>query len=86
MKNFIIGLFVGLACISCATVQYQVFVLKYREGMLYAHDQKNDLPISVCDDTPQSKANCYVVLRSEYQKMIRDMTEKDRRLKECEKR
>lgn len=86
MKNFLIGLFIGLACVSCASVQYKVYVLKYRQGMLFAHLPKDDLPISVCDDTAQSKAMCYVVLKDEYAKMLRDAAEKDRLLQACEKK
>lgn len=85
MRNFILGLFLGLATISCASVQYKVYVLRYREGKLNARDPKDDLPISACDDTALSKANCYVITRSEYQKLLRDMAEKERRLIACEK-
>jgi hypothetical protein len=85
VRNFLIGLFLGFTVISCASVQYTVYVLRFREGKLNARVAKDDLPISVCDDTAQSKANCYVILRSEYQKLLRDMAEKDRLLSACQR-
>lgn len=71
---------------GCATLPvYPVRVLHTKEHMLYAHDPKDDLPESVCDDTPQSKANCYVLLRADYIRWARDFAEKDANLKACQK-
>ena len=85
MRKFILGLGLGLVLVSCASFNYTVYVLKYREGKLNAKDPKNDLPISICDDTPQSKANCYVMLRADYMQIRADYIELQRRLKACEK-
>lgn len=64
------------ACVS--HLQYPIYVLNVKEQKLYAHDSKNDLPISVCEETPQSKANCYVILRGDYIRLRRDLAEKQK--------
>ena len=86
MRKFILGLGMGLILTACASFDYNVFVLRYKEGKLNSKDPKNDLPISICDDTPQSKANCYVLLRADYIQVRSDFIEMQRRLKACEKR
>lgn len=75
------------ALISCASteLQYRYFVLRSKEQKLNAKDPKDDLPLSICDDTPESKAQCYVIRRDEFSKILRDLAEKDQRLKACEK-
>lgn len=85
MKKFLFGVSLGLVITACASFNYTVYVLKYREGRLNAKDPSKDLPISVCDDTPNSKANCYVMLRSDYALLRSDYIEMQKRLKACEK-
>lgn len=85
LKPFALGLGLGLVLVSCASFKYNVYVLKYREGKLNGKTEAKDLPISVCDDTPNSKANCYVMLRADYLLMRSDWIEMDKRLKACEK-
>lgn len=84
-SSFIAGLSLGLLVVACASRSYPVYVLRYREGRLNAHESKNDLPISVCDDTAQSRANCYVMLRSDYIKLSSDLIEIKNQLASCQK-
>lgn len=86
MRNIALGILVSLLFVSCTSRSYNYYVLRYREGRLNAHDPKDDLPISVCDDTVQSKANCYVVLRAEYIKIQSDLIEYRRQLAACQKK
>lgn len=86
LKGFALGLGLGLVLLSCASFKYNVYVLRYREGKLNHKKPEKDLPISVCDDTPQSKANCYVMLRGDYQLLRADYIDMERRLEACEKR
>lgn len=84
MNKFMLGLGLGLVLVSCGSTGYTYYVLKYREGKLNARNPKDDLPISICDDTARSKANCYVILRDEKIKIERDIIELRERLKACE--
>ena len=86
MRNFIIGLALGLVVVACGTTKYKYYVLKAREGKLNCKTEAEDLPISACDDTPQSKAVCFVVFRDEKMKMERDLVELRRRLQDAERR
>lgn len=76
MKRFL-QLIVLVGLVDCTSVQpsidYRVYVLNLKEQKLWANDSKDDLPISVCNDTLQSKANCYIFLREEYIKLRRDL-------------
>lgn len=86
MKHFLLGLLMGLSVLSCATRSYQVYNLRYRQGRLNdLKDSSKDLPISVCDDTIQSKANCYVLLRADYIKFRSDFIEIQQQLAACQK-
>lgn len=69
---------IGLAGHSCTSTKlnYPVYVLRVKENKLNAHDPKDDLPLSVCEDTPQSMANCYVILRGDYIRLRRDLADK----------
>jgi hypothetical protein len=86
VKHFILGLSLGLALVACASREYKVYVLSTKDQTLRGPELRDDLPISVCDETPQSKANCYVMLRAEYIKLRNDLIEYKRRLQACEKR
>lgn len=90
MKYFVYfatGLFLGLTLVACASFPYKHFVLHYRQGILSGPDPKGkqDLPISVCDDTIQSKANCYVMLRADFIQLEKDMDAQKRELDACQK-
>ena len=81
-------LLVGLA--SCSSFdptpppEYQVYILRVKENKLNAKTELGDLPLTVCADTSDSKANCYVFLKKEYQKLMHDLVERDIKLKACE--
>ncbi len=78
LMNLLLAL-IGMLGLSCAhRPKYPIYVLRYKEGKLNAHNPKDDLPISVCDDTAQSKANCYIILRGDYIRLMRDFTEKNK--------
>ena len=87
MRAFIVGLFLGLTLTACATFPYKYYVLRYREGRLNGHasDGSQDLPISICDDTAASKANCFVMLRGDFIQLQKDMDAQKRELDACEK-
>lgn len=85
MRGFILGLFLGLTLVACASFPYRHYVLHYRQGVLSAHDPKDDLPISVCDDTIRSKANCWVMLEADFTQLQKDMIEQKKELDACQK-
>lgn len=75
MNLLLVLILLGGLSSACSTlkVNYPVYVLRVKEGKLNAHEEKDDLPLSVCDDTAQSKANCYVILRGDYIRLMRDL-------------
>lgn len=78
----ILILLIGLSACRSTEPLYKVYVLRASEEKLKAHDEKDDLPISVCD----TKGACYVLLRDEYAKAMKDTAELRLRLDACEKR
>ncbi len=78
MRLFLLLISLG-ALSSCSTridpPKYKVYVLRLEEKMLFAHEAKDDLPLGVCGDTGESKANCWVFRRDEYLRLMRDLIE-----------
>lgn len=84
MTKLFIMLMLAVGLSSCTTLSYHPYVLRLKDQKLNAHEAKDDLPLSICDDTVDSKANCYVFRRVDYENLMRDLAEKTEELKACQ--
>lgn len=75
LSLILLGALSGCATRSPQSFDYTVYVLRLDEQKLNAKDASGDLPISVCTDTPKSKANCYIFLKDEYIRLRKDLVD-----------
>lgn len=80
----ILLILIVLSLNSCTSFKplYTAYILRNSENKLKATDPKNDLPSSVCD----APGSCYVILKDEYARAMKDAAELRIRLIDCEKK
>lgn len=87
MRKLLVSLGLLVSVVACAMRTYPYYILRYRQGTLnHPTDGSKSLPISECDDTALSRANCYVMLRADFIKLNSDLIEAQRQLAACQKK
>jgi len=80
-------LLVGLT--NCASqpmtpTSYDVYILNIKKNKLMGKEESQDLPLEACADTDVSKAQCYVLFKKEYQKLMYELIESRIMAESCE--
>ncbi len=75
---------------ACATFdatpppEYTVYILNLKDKKLMGKSESTDLQLTTCEDSLESKAQCFVFLKKDYEKLMKDFVERDIKVKACE--
>ncbi len=91
LHQVIYGLVVGVLLSCCAGAGYRFYNIAipdgcYRDGLLVAHDPKDNLPLEICKPTDHDHGPCVVMQTFEHTRLEEDLDRCTTRLIACEQR